>query len=328
MRKQILLISAILLTANLWGQTKIDIAKNTTPPRIDGVVDVEWMQVDTVGIRNNFPENSPSVTSTWRALWDEEAFYLLVEVEDDTIMPFSSAPEGDTKDFKYDKIEVYFDVNDTLIDGNGPNTLPADERTVHSNGHCQSAPYTDEAQYGIENTLTPKDYRFIETLYSYNLSDKGYVYEAKFLWEKFIFPDGTTLDADMALDREIGFDVVVVDRDAVDGGRKRVAWHYTGITDEPFKNMDDCGIVICKGDATDISGKSGNQAVKIHPNPAKHYIIIENALDATFRLITLSGQVLIDQTVESQGEQINISFLKSGFYLLSVDDTVQKLVVE
>jgi len=328
MKKQVLLLATVLFSITLWGQTTIELAKTTTPPAIDGAVDAVWMSVDTVGIHNNFPGQSPTVTPTWRALWDEEAIYVLVEVEDDVVLPFSSHSEEDTKEFKYDKIEMYFDINDTLIDGNGPNSLLADDRSVHSNGHTQSAPPTDEALFGQENTWEASDFRKVETIYSYQLSDKGYAYEAKILWENFFFPDGSTMDASIALDREIGFDVVVVDRDELDGTRQRVAWHYTGAGDEPWKNMDDCGIIICRQDATGIADFSNHQSFKIFPNPATQHFTLENAQNADFQLVNISGQVLIRKTIESQSEMIGVSDLAAGIYFVSVDGSVKKLLIK
>ena len=331
MKKQVLLFVAFSLTLNSWGQTKIEITKTTTPPAIDGVVDAVWTNADTIGIHNNFPENTPSVESTWRALWDDDALYILVEVADDTITPFSSCIEGEeTKGFKYDKIEVYYDINDTLIDGHGPNSLPADERSVHSNGHMQSAPDTDEALYGTESTMSAKDFRFAEIDYSYNLFSEGYIFESRIYWENLIFPNGETMDGTMAMNREIGFDVVVIDRDALDGGRQRVAWHYTGAVDEPepFKNMDDCGIIICKGAATSLANEIQDITTKVYPNPAQNSFFVKNAMNSNFRLISLSGQTMINKDITSENEVINISGIAPGIYIVSVDGNYHKLIVE
>lgn len=328
MKKQVLLFTAIIFSMAAWGQTRIELAKTAMPPAIDGVIDAVWSNADTVGIWNIFPDNSPTVTATWRGLWNEDALYVLVDVEDDVVLPFSSHPEGDTKEFKYDKIEMYFDINDTLIDGQGPNSAAADEWALHSNGHTQSAPSTDAALYGMENTFEAADFRKVETAYSYQLSDKGYVYECKISWDKLLFPDGSSLDASMALNREIGFDVVVVDRDALDGGRQRVAWHWTGVGDEPWKNMDECGIIICRQDATGIADFSNHQTFRMFPNPAKQHFTLENAQNADFKLINTCGQVMIQKTIKSQCEVIGVSDLAAGIYLVSVDGSVQKLLVE
>jgi hypothetical protein len=324
MKTKILLFAALFLTLNTWSQTKINVSKATAAPAIDGVVDVSWLSVTPIAM-TNILNGIPTVTPTWRAMWDDDAFYLLIEVEDDVVAPLSSPFGTDTRAPHYDKAEVYFDINDVLIDGLGPNSLPSSDRTVKSNGHFQSAPNMDAAIYGQENIMTATDFRNVETVYSYRLTSKGYNYEAKYSWNKLSFPDGSTLTGTTALNRQIGFEVVIIDRDLPEQNRQRMIWHWTSGS-EPWTSMDGAGIIICTlpTNTPNIS----NNPFKVYPNPAQHYITVENALNANFRLFDITGKVLIDKTIVSQKDNLDISYLKSGIYFMSIGGITQKLLVE
>ena len=85
-------------------------------PQIDGEIDEVWNSTTsnplTRLIKNNLgplPDAS-DISASFRGLWDESNFYLLVEVVDDKIYHGISSP-----DHQNDNIEVYFDINNSKL---------------------------------------------------------------------------------------------------------------------------------------------------------------------------------------------------------------------
>ena len=62
------------------------------------------------------------------------------------------------------------------------------------------------------------------------------------------------------------------------------------------------------------------KSVKIYPNPANNFLMIENfeLEKTTIELMSISGKTLISQTLERQTEKINLSNIQQGVYLLKV----------
>ncbi|PLX12873.1 MAG: hypothetical protein C0594_01945, partial [Marinilabiliales bacterium] len=63
--------------------------------------------------------------------------------------------------------------------------------------------------------------------------------------------------------------------------------------------------------------------ISCYPNPADDYIIIGNTLDnlnhVYCEILNLSGQVVIRKKLSNAKEWVNISNLKSGLYILSIE---------
>ena len=108
-------------------KARVDVEPGT--PVIDGVEEEIWDGVDPVNFTLMLGTEVATVTAYWKALWDCDNIYVLINVEDDDHYP---AWESGGNAWEYDKPEIYFDVNDTLVDGLGPATA--------SSGHYQFSP--------------------------------------------------------------------------------------------------------------------------------------------------------------------------------------------
>ena len=79
---------------------------------------------------------------------------------------------------------------------------------------------------------------------------------------------------------------------------------------------------------------SNSQAVKVYPNPASNYLIIESDSDnyqgdeKIIQIFNLRGQVMVELQRQKDLTHLSIASLPSGIYLLKVGDDVQKLIIE
>jgi xylan 1,4-beta-xylosidase len=88
---------------------EVVIARAATPPTIDGVVDPRWEQVAPLPLGNvvQGPADVPAVdlAGSFRALWDDEHLYLLVDVQDDARIKDSANSWDD------DGVEIFVDAD-------------------------------------------------------------------------------------------------------------------------------------------------------------------------------------------------------------------------
>ncbi|MDP4291196.1 MAG: T9SS type A sorting domain-containing protein [Bacteroidota bacterium] len=66
----------------------------------------------------------------------------------------------------------------------------------------------------------------------------------------------------------------------------------------------------------------------VYPNPAKEYVVIEMTEnhDVTFKLFTLSGQMIIQEQIKASGQKIGLNNLKEGLYIYKIIDDKGKQV--
>ncbi|MCB9000026.1 MAG: hypothetical protein H6540_08185, partial [Bacteroidales bacterium] len=133
MKKLIFTLSlGLLFSFTLMAQTGITgvIKKATVAPVIDGQIDEVWAEANSYNIDIPYTGTNPTLGNAgetyWKGLWMDDGIYVLVVVNDDDWYP-SYIAGGNS--YEADKIELYFDVNQTLYDGGAPAT---------GNGHYQA----------------------------------------------------------------------------------------------------------------------------------------------------------------------------------------------
>ncbi len=209
------------------------IKKAYTTPVLDGTVDEVWATANIYNIDRPFGTELPTLgdpgTTTWKALWNNEGIYVLIEVNDDVFMPAYSGTEPWT-DYLYDKPEIYLDVNQFKKDGFGP---------AAGMGHYQFSPTFIESAIGggIVSDMGNG------VLYSFKVTDPAYVGE-------YFIPFSVLIDKeDVEVDKvaPIGFDITIVDNDIPEPYRNRAVWANIGEIDESWNNMDDAGTITLEG---------------------------------------------------------------------------------
>jgi hypothetical protein len=228
-------------TANAQKVT-VEVEKALIPPVIDGVEEEVWDFVTPIFIEKNFGTEEATVTAYWKALWNDTAIFIMVNVMDDDHFP---SWESGGMTWEYDRVELYFDVNDVLQDGLGP--------ANSGSGHYQSSPNFEENGYGIRHTITESSMQFPDCQYAYLLTGTSYVIEQSIPAGAFSNQNGDILSMNdlLTLPEHIGFDVTIADQDQdITTGRQRKVWQADGKIpgqDEAWNSMDDCGVIVLKG---------------------------------------------------------------------------------
>jgi hypothetical protein len=237
MRKIFTLILGVIFVSGLYAQNPEAVIKKTSvKPVIDGVIDEVWATTDSNAINRPF-YNSPTEATKptlgepgetwWKALWDADGYYLIVNVADDDYFPNYVNGGGDP--WNFDKPEVYFDVNYEKRDEGGPDAGAA-------SGHYQFAPdMTLAKEDGLLTTET--DGR----KHAFKVTKPAYVAEYFVPWTWLKDKEGITVDKT----GQIGFDVMINDNDKSVMARNRAIWgaDNTQGTGEAWVNMDESGLI-------------------------------------------------------------------------------------
>ncbi|MFB6152165.1 MAG: sugar-binding protein [Haloarculaceae archaeon] len=180
-------------------ETHAEVAKADAAPTIDGDVDDAWSdatahQIEKVVIGD--VSGDDDLSGQWRALWDSDALYVLVEVTDNQ----KSVDSGETH-YQDDAIELFVDGDNSKLNSyDGKN----DFQIVIPRGK-------KAASGSIPNELQ-KDWAWTET-------DSGYRLEIALHWSS-VAPE-----QDVSAGHSIGFDVQVDDDDGGGERDKKINWH-------------------------------------------------------------------------------------------------------
>jgi hypothetical protein len=177
-------------------------------PVIDGNEDDVWSAAPRYKIANVMysPPSSPNdLSAEYRAMWDENNLYVLVDVTDD-ILRHDSTPDNWYQD---DSVEVYIDA------GNSKSSQYGQTDYQYTFNWDKTSPKMQETKH---NSTEGVQYVLVTT-------DKGYRVEIKFPW--------STLGTKPSAGAKIGLDVQVNDNDS--GKRDtKIAWY--GKQDNAWQN--------------------------------------------------------------------------------------------
>ena len=184
----------------LRQESPATIIPTASAPVINGKVDDIWNTAKPYKIANVMyePPTSPSdLSADYKAMWDKDNLYLLVEVTDD-ILKHDTSPEDW---YDSDSVEVYIDATDGKSAEYGP--------TDFQYGFIwdKTSPLMLESKHGRTNGV---QYALVTT-------DTGYRVEVKFPW--------STLGAKPSAGTKIGLDIQVNDNDSGGKRKSKLAWH-------------------------------------------------------------------------------------------------------
>lgn len=174
------------------------IIPTATPPVIDGNEDDVWSAASRYKIANVMysPPSSPNdLSADFRAMWDENNLYVLVDVTDD-ILRHDSTPDNWYQD---DSVEVYIDADNSKSSQYGQTDYQ------YTFNWDKTSPKMQETKH---NSAEGVQYVLVTT-------DKGYRVEIKFPW--------STLGTKPSAGAKIGLDVQVNDNDSGKRDHK-IAW--------------------------------------------------------------------------------------------------------
>jgi len=187
-------------------------------PAIDGEAEDLWSGIRRHRIRNTAytPASDRSdLTAFYRAMWDDDNLYVLVNVMDEAL-------KNDSDEFYLDdSVEVFIDADNSKSPTYGDN----DHQYFFE--WAESDPRMGEFQHSRPDGVE----------FAVGRADVGYRVEIRFPW--------STLGADPAVGKKIGIDVHVNDDD--DGGDRdtKLMWH--GTQDDAWQNPQALGIAELAG---------------------------------------------------------------------------------
>ncbi len=222
-----------------------------TAVTVDGeITESIWERSDKYHINKVFTgetfDDQDDLSAYWKAVWDEDGIYVLVEVTaDDTLVTDETYGMGSEQDL----VEIYFDMNtDNLADGAGPSEgIYVGNPT---NGH-----YVFAYKRGSEFATLLGWQSDCEVAIIENEEDATSVQELFVPWSLITDKEGNVFVPDEKI--SIGFDVYIADNDGPDNGdeRNRKIWVNDGTYgDGAWTNMDHCGKIQLSQQATGSLG--------------------------------------------------------------------------
>ncbi|MEH0153127.1 sugar-binding protein [Limibacter armeniacum] len=202
-----------------------------TAPSIDQNIDAVWSTAPAKGISNATIGGTPGdYTGQWKALYDANNLYVLVEVSDAT-----RTNDSGSEWWNDDVVEIFIDGNNskgTTYDGLNDFQLGFrwNDATVHAGGNS------------VQNTSGIN--------FSMYAAGSGYVLEAAIPW--------STIGTTPVIGTQIGFDVAVDDDD--NGGDRDAQMVSIATTDAGWSNPSIFGSIYL----TDCSGAPSNQVPSVN----------------------------------------------------------------
>ncbi len=204
----LLFLVFVLSSVGMVSAQDVVIPSPGVMPKLDGNIDEVWFfsteqAIDTsqVGSAPSSPEDG---SGAWRALWNSENLYVLVEVNDDALTNDSG---GGGNKWNDDSVEIY-------VDGDNSKASSPDE-----NDHQYTFWWGNEvweepsALHNGAPSLVGVDYAVVTT-------DEGYLLEVKLPWMSIMGEPPIP-------GQEIGFDVWINDDDDGGGRDSQISWHST-----------------------------------------------------------------------------------------------------
>jgi hypothetical protein len=209
-RKLIYLFSLVFLLSLVTGVSAQDVVIPSPGaiPVLDGKIDEVWFfsteqMIDTSQVGTP-PSSLADCTGTWRALWNSEHLYVLVEVTDDTLTNDSG---GGSNKWNDDSVEVYVDGDNSKASSMGADDHQytfwwGNEVYEEPSAYAHGAPSIVGIEYAVKTTA------------------EGYMLEIKLPWMSIM--------GQQAMPGQlIGFDVWINDDDDGGGRDSQISWYST-----------------------------------------------------------------------------------------------------
>lgn len=231
-----------------------EVSRTSTPPVIDAQVDPAWSQASIQSITTKVDgaelTGPADCSGQFRALYDTDALYLLIEVNDDALVQDSDPAQG----WLDDRIEVF-------IDGDNSKTAATDGKNDYQ--YCFRWNH-GQVETPVEWYLSPGSLTGVK--YGVVTTATGYTVEIKLPWS-------TVIGGPAKPGQLIGIDVAIDDDDGSSGGNResQVAW-YLRTTDPHHPNLWGTAILADATKPADplyvaIQDAAKHKSIVVHPNP-------------------------------------------------------------
>jgi oligosaccharide reducing-end xylanase len=268
--------------------------KAATPPNIDAVQDDAYlnggeMLNQTIG--TTFPSAS-DLSANWKTTWDENNFYVFIEVTDES-------QNTSSQWYQSDLIEVY-------IDGDNSKGASYDNANDFQYAYVWNSGGIREEQYSSGDAT-------VGVNASQQATANGYNTEIAFPW--------STLNVTPSVGYIMGVDFHTCDNDG-SGREDKLAW--SAIDDNAWQQPSVFGEIVLRDETTNTQQLADNNSqIRIYPNPVLNgnLNIIPQA-DVTISNIT---GVIVKQA--AQTSYLDVSGLPSGIYIVNAEvDGYSKII--
>lgn len=176
-----------------------------TTPTIDGDKEAIWDNA-TYFVPTKLVKNTPGdepvetdLSGKFWTLWDTDHFYLYIEVYDDLIFT------GENPDHQNDNIEVYFDLNNS-------------KQSVYDGIDDDQIRFIS----GVDTVNSKRSVKAQDLEFAQKTIEGGYAFEICFPWAAL-----TSESFEAAVNKEIGFDLMITDNDGTPKKDYIYAWNAT-----------------------------------------------------------------------------------------------------
>ena len=174
--------------------------KSGNSPVIDGIIDSSWMLPPSYPVHKQIlgnPASDNDLSGYFKAKWDQNHLYLLIEISDSTLV--NDSPDHPRED---DAVAIF-------IDGNNDRAIAYDE-----NDHQFIIRWNDPFIYEYQDTaktINPQGVSIAQ-----DTTSGGYIVETQISWDAIgVSPSNRSL---------IGFDLQLIDDDTGGSPDKKIAW--------------------------------------------------------------------------------------------------------
>jgi len=174
-----------------------------TPPTIDGIEDNSWEFLLADTLKHNIhgtPASENDLSTIYKAKWDNQSLYVLVDVKDDTLIHDSG-----NQPWEDDAVEIY-------IDGNNDK-----DGSYDSHNYRYIFRLNNDTVYAYQDTALIVDPEGIT--FAQNRTKTGYMMEIKMDW--------SAIGVSPSKGRLVRFDMFVNDDDTGGSRDKKIAWSST-----------------------------------------------------------------------------------------------------
>jgi hypothetical protein len=272
----------------------LDIKKLASPVTIDGVKENIWNQANGVSLENTLLgsiSGSSDAGGTAYTFWDNDKFYLFLEVSDDQL---EAGP--DAAAYQDDGIEIYFDINNDKS-----STYGADDY---------------QYRFRINDIVSEKNGHTTGVDFVQNNTATGYDFEIAIPWSTL---GGST----PSIGDLLGFDVHLIDDD--DGGDReaKLAWYAT--VDDSWKDPSVFGTAKLKAElVTEHTELNAENNIRVYPSVTDGIVFINGTEQTVVSVISVPSGVV--KQINLSNGFVDISGLPVAMYMLKINNQYFKII--